>query len=245
MIRLFSLTAALFALGLSVAAAQPRPASDLDRAQVRQILIDILREEPQLILEALQALEAREQAQAEARQREALATRTAALERDGDDLVTGNPSGDVTIVEFFDYRCPFCKRAQGPIEQAVKADGRVRVVHKQMPILGPESVQASRAVLAARTQNRAAELHRALMALPGQLTEAELFRQARSVGLDEARLRRDMANPAIDQQLSRSLELARALDIRGTPAFVIGQRLIPGVVEAAALTEAIQAARVR
>ncbi len=245
MLRFLMLMFAVVVLAIAPAAAQPRPATEPDRAQIRQILIDILREEPQLILEALQALEAREQAQAEARQREALTSRTAALERDSDDLVTGNPAGDVTIVEFFDYRCPFCKRAQAPIEQAVRADGRVRVVHKQMPILGPESVQASRAVLAAQTQNRAAELHRALMALPGQLTEAELFRQARSVGLDEARLKRDMTNPAIDQQLSRSLELARALDIRGTPAFVIGQRLIPGVVEAAALAEAIQAARVR
>ncbi|MDX2103520.1 MAG: DsbA family protein [Alphaproteobacteria bacterium] len=230
---------------LPIAAETPPPAAPDQRALIREVIIDLLREQPELVLEALQALETREQVQAQTRQSEALARLRPQLEQDADDLVTGNPAGDVTIVEFFDYRCPYCKQAQASLDQAVRADGRVRLVHKQFPILGPDSVVAARAVIAARQQNRQGELHKALMAVPGGLTEAEVFRQARSAGLDEARLRRDMASPAVDAVLRRSLEVGRALDLRGTPAFVVGSRLIPGAVDAATLGAAVAAARQR
>lgn len=223
------------------AAAQDRPG--LDRAAVKDLVRELLREEPELVLEALQTLEKREREASEAQAAAALKAKRNELERSPGDLVLGNPDGDITLVEFSDYRCPYCKQAAEPVMKAVKADGKVRLVLKELPILGRDSVTAAQAALAADRQGKYAAMHDALMAHKGNLDEAAVMRIAGQVGLDTARLKTDMQRPDVQDKLKANLELARALDIRGTPAFIIGDALAPGAVDEAALKSMFAKAR--
>ena len=194
-------------------------------------------------MEALTIMDARQKQEAEARAAQAIVANRQALERDPSDAVTGNPNGDVTLVEFFDYRCGYCKQVAGAVAAAVSEDGKVRLVHKQLPILGPASVLAARAAVAAQSQGKYALFHDALMAERRQLDEAGLVDLAKRVGLDGDRLRRDMMSPETEARIQKSVTLAQSLDIRGTPAFVIGGELIPGAVDAATLKGLIAKAR--
>ena len=133
--------------------------------------------------------------------------------------VGGNPQGDVTIVEFFDYRCPYCKQVQPSLETLLDQDPKLRFVYKEMPVLGPSSVVAAHAALAARLQGKYDAFHNAMMAAKGQITDEVVYHVAGSVGLDVERLKRDMASPEVDQAVKANLALAEALDIRGTPGF--------------------------
>jgi protein-disulfide isomerase len=214
-----------------------------ERARIKEIVREVLKENPDLLLDALQALEERERDEASAKSARALAQHRDELEHDAGDPVGGNPRGDVTLVEFFDYRCPYCKQVSDRLFQAVQRDGRVRLVFKELPILGRESTIAARASLAAMSQGKYVAFHRALLAERGPLDEAGVLRIAGTVGLDAAKLKADMAKGEIDQRIRRNLALARALEIRGTPAFVIGNELIPGALDADRLKGAIEKAR--
>ena len=221
------------------------PAAATERARIKEIVREVLKEHPELVLEAIQELEARERSEANSRAAQALGQHRDQLERAPGDPVGGNPSGDVTLVEFFDYKCPYCKQVNEQLFETVKQDGRVRVVFKELPILGRESLIASHAALASMNQGQGkyVAFHRALLAERGPLDEAGVTRVAASVGLDTGKLKTDMVKTAIDDRIKRNLELAHALDIRGTPAFVIGDELIPGAVDAEALKTAIAKAR--
>ena len=153
--------------------------------------------------------------------------------------VSGNPKGDVTLVEFFDYQCGYCKRSLKPVKDLLETDRQLRVVWKEFPILGPVSRFAARAAMASEKQGRYLEFHVAVMGSRGKLTEDRVMALAGSVGLDIQRLRRDMEDPAIENYLDETIRLARVLGIRGTPAFVIGDTLVPGVVGDARLKELI------
>lgn len=206
---------------------------------IRQYILD----HPEVIMEALTVMDARQKQEAESRAAQAIAANRQALERDPTDAVTGNPNGDVTLVEFFDYRCGYCKQVAGAVAAAVSEDGKVRLVHKQLPILGPASVLAARAAVAAQSQGKYPLFHDALMAERRALDEAGLVDLAKRVGLDGDRLRRDMMSPDTDARIQKSLTLAQNLDIRGTPAFIIGGELIPGAVDSATLRGLIAKAR--
>lgn len=132
--------------------------------------------------------------------------------------------GDITLVEFFDYRCGYCKRAYPALTAAVKKDRRIRVIYKEFPILGEVSTIAARAAMAAGRQNKYLIFHRALMTTPGRLSEAKIFQIAKDIGLDTAKLRRDMKNRAINDAIAKNYALARELSITGTPSFVIFNR---------------------
>jgi protein-disulfide isomerase len=151
-----------------------------------------------------------------------------ALQNDPNSPVIGNPQGDVTIVEFFDYDCSYCKAVQPRLEQALRADGHVKLILKEFPILTPESLIAARASLASMRQHKYRQFHEALMAYHGQWGEDAIFSTARSVGLDMARLRRDMASPTIDSELITNFNLARGLRIFQTPGFVVGNHILIG-----------------
>lgn len=151
-----------------------------------------------------------------------------ALQSDPASPVIGDPKGDVTIVEFFDYACSYCKALQPRLEQALTADPHVRLVLKEFPILTPESMTAARASLASMHQHKYRQFHEALMAYHGQWGEEAIYATARSVGLDMARLRRDMASPSIDSELLANFNLARALRIFQTPGFVVGSHIVLG-----------------
>jgi protein-disulfide isomerase len=217
--------------------------TEAQRAEIVDILRRALREDASILRDAIGGLEAAEQAARQAAQRDALTAQAAALFRDAADPVKGNPRGDVTLVEFFDARCGYCKQLHPTMEALIRRDPNLRVVMKDLPILGPTSVLASRALLAAQRQGRYGPLYDALMALRVEPTEAVIRQQAERAGLDWARLRRDMDDPAVQARIETNLRLAQALGIEGTPALVVGTTLVPGAVDLPALERLVAEAR--
>ena len=194
-------------------------------------------------LDALRGLERRPRRLDPAQFRRQAAAHRDELLRDPESPVGGNRDGDVTVVEFFDYRCGYCIAMAPRLETLLDADRGLRFVYKEWPILGPMSEYAARAALAARRQGRYQDFHAALMRLRGRLTEATVLDAARRLGLDPERLREDMKSPEIDRALDDNRALAAELGITGTPAFVIGDRLVPGAVPLGELKAAVAAAR--
>ena len=200
---------------------------------------------PEIVLGAIQELRRRE---AEAKRELVefnLSALRSQLERDPRAPVGGNPEGDVTVVEFFDYNCPYCRAVKPALRELLAGDAGLRFVYKEFPILGEASQTAARAALAATRQGTTAyeEFHDALLGVAGQLTDDDVFRTAERAGLDMARLRADMEDPAIEAAIRDNLELASSLNITGTPAFVIGETIIPGAVSLEELREAVSEAR--
>ncbi|MFM7343937.1 MAG: DsbA family protein [Tagaea sp.] len=225
----------------------PASAQAPTREAIEEIVRELIRREPEIVLDALEALEKRRDAAQAQQARRALAERRRELENDPDAPVAGNPRGTVVVVEFFDYRCPYCKRMHEPIRQMLAADRDVRVVRRDLPILGPASIVASRAALASRAQGAARyeAFHDAMMTARGNLDEAGVFRIAREAGLDVERLRRDMEEPRVAALLRRNADLAQALGLTGTPGYAIGEALVPGAVDLATLRSLVAEARVR
>ena len=215
----------------------------LDRESVRKIVREYLFEHPEVIEEAIQVLRAKRESRKQDRVRAALREHDKALRSHPMSPVSGNQKGDVTLVEFFDYQCGYCKQSLKPVRDLLETDRQLRVVWKEFPILGPVSRFAARAAMASRKQGRYLEFHVAVMGSRGKLTEDRVMAIAGSAGLDVQRLRRDMEDPAIENYLDETIRLARVLGIRGTPAFVIGDTLVPGVVGGARLKELIAKAR--
>ena len=158
---------------------------------------------------------------------------------------TGNAKGDITIVEYFDYQCPYCKKVNPDLAKVVRDDGHVRLVFKDWPIFGNVSVYAARLALASRYQDKYAEAHDALISLPEKLTEEKVHATLSAAGIDVERARQDLAahQEAIDAVLARTHQQAVALGFQGTPAFIIGHFRVPGAPNAAAFKQAIADAR--
>jgi protein-disulfide isomerase len=155
-----------------------------------------------------------------------IAAHASGLLRDRGTQVLGNPRGDVTIVEFFDYACPFCRAVEPRVEALLQRDPGVRLVVKEFPILGPASAVASRAALAAARQGKYAAYHQALLLHHGGLDEAAIYEVAHDLGLDVNRLKKDMADPAIAAEIQGSLKLAREIHVSGTPTFIVDNRIV-------------------
>ncbi|MBB4264425.1 DsbA family protein [Roseospira visakhapatnamensis] len=217
--------------------------TDAQRDAVRALVRDTLLDQPEIIAEALEIYQSRQQDAERARVAATLEQHRAAIEAAEAADVLGNPDGAITVVEFSDYQCGYCKRAFPDVASVVQAAGDVRLVIRELPILGPDSVMAARAALAARAQGRYPAFHAALMAMRGGLSEASVMQTARSVGLDVDQLKADMADPALDDRFAETIKLARLLGISGTPAFVVGDEVIPGAISAETLTEVIARAR--
>ena len=195
------------------------------------IIGDVLRANPAILRDAFEALRDAEQRDRAGAARAAIAQMGDALFRDPADPARGNPAAPVTLVEFFDARCPYCKQLHVAMTEFVRRNPDVRVVLKDLPVLGPNSTLAARALLAAQRQGKYDALHAGLMRLREDLTEAVLRREVERVGLDWSRLRREMDDPAIARRLEANRRLAEALQIEGTPALVVGDTLIPGAVD--------------
>jgi protein-disulfide isomerase len=235
------LLAILLALApLAARAEDPAPAQ-VD--QIQRIVRDYLKQHPEVIVEALKAYQAQQDAKKAGALKATIASLKSELLSDPATPVGGNPAGDVAIVEFFDYRCPYCKAMAPDLAKALADDGKVRLVYKEFPILSPTSVVAAKAALAARLQNKYVAFHDRLMSLKGTLDESQIYSVAADAGLDVARLKADMARPEIAEAIARNYKLADKLDIQGTPAFIIGDRLLDGVATADELTAAIKQAR--
>ena len=153
--------------------------------------------------------------------------------------IFGNLDGSVTLVEFFDYNCGYCRRAAPEVKAVLEASKDVRIIYREFPILGPGSEVAARASLAARNQGKYQQFHEAMMALNGQAVEASVMKIAGDVGLDLEVLKTDMQSELVNEHIAASLRLAEALGITGTPTFVLGDEIIPGVIERGTLLEKI------
>ena len=246
--RLVLALAACAALAAPLAAqgqAQSPPGlTPLQRAEVVEVLRDALKRDPSILREALSAMQEAETRDRSTAQRGAILAQREALLADPADPVKGNPQGNLTIVEFFDARCGYCKALHPTLQALLRADPQIRVVMKDLPILGPASVVASRALLAAQRQGKYAAFQDALMQLRGEPTEAALQAEAQKLGIDWARVKHDMEDPAILARLQHNLGLARALAIEGTPALVIGHTLVPGAVDLPTVADPAPAYRV-
>ncbi len=231
------------ALAAMPAAATAQGLSPEQRAEVLEILRRALREDPSMLRDAFAAIEEDERRRQGEAASAAIARNDAALFRDAGDPVRGNPAGRVTVVEFFDVRCPYCKQLHAVMEQLVARERDVRVALKDLPILGPNSLVAARALQAAHRLGGHAPLFDALMRLREEPTEPVIRREAERARLDWPRLRREMDSPEAAGRIGRSIGLARALDIQGTPAVVAGRALVPGFVDLAQLTRLVAEAR--
>ena len=223
--------------------AAPAATHELPVVAIRQIVRDYLLEHPEVLVEVQQALRAKQEAEEEERSRQAIARLRDRIFADPEAPVAGDPDGAVVLVEFFDYRCGYCRRVKPTLDTLLAENDDLRIVYKEFPILGPESTVAARAALASRAQGLYEPFHVALMEADGPFDLDHILSVARSVGLDEGQLVRDMEAPALDALIEQNAILANALGIRGTPAFVIGDRTIRGALPLESFRAAIADAR--
>jgi protein-disulfide isomerase len=242
------LFAVIAVLGIAIATtvdgrADSTAAKALDKSAIEKIVRDYLIANPEVIEEALQALQAKREVAEKNRAQAALSEHGDALRGHPMTPVSGNATGDVTVVEFFDYQCGYCKRSLASIVDLLNSDKNVRVVWKELPILGPTSRFAARAAMAAKKQYKYFDFHVGLMSTRGRLSEGKVMSIAADVGLNVDRLRKDMKDPKIEAYLDETLQLANSLGIRGTPAFVIGNTLVPGAIDESAMKRIIAETR--
>jgi protein-disulfide isomerase len=210
----------------SLFAESTAPADPALKQDVEQMIEQYIRAHPEVIEQSLQALEVKRQEEEKQRIIAAIAARQNDLLNDPSSPISGNPTGDVTVVEFFDYRCGFCKRAAGAVTQLQQENARVRVVYKDLPILGEASELAAKAALASRAQGKHQAFHEALLAAKGDMTKETILAVAGQVGLDAKRLEADMANPEWQTVIDRNRALAKDLGISGTPGSLVWTELV-------------------
>ncbi len=231
-------------LSLGLLGAMPRSAcadgfTPSQREEIIAIVRQALKTDPSILSDAILSLRAQaEKGQAEDRG-EAVRRNQAALSGVPGDYIAGNPRGDITLVAFYDPRCPYCRKALPDLDALVAGDRRIRLVEKLIPILGPASLLQSRAIAAAGMQDKYAQLQHALMQDQGQPGPDQIRAAASRQGLDLTRLDRDMADPVLEARLQAAVALARQLGITGTPSFVIGGKVIEGDVGLDGLRRAV------
>ena len=243
---MFRRTTTALALLLALAASAWAPAwaqggsfTPQQRAEIVEILRGALKSDPSILMDAITAMQENEGAHKTA----VIRSLAGQLERNPGDPVAGNPNGDVTIVEFSDVRCPYCRRMLPVLADLLKRDANIRLVHKELPVLGPSSVLGAKAVLAAQKQGGYFKMHDALMTGSPNIDMDAIQAAARRFGLDGERLKRDMEAPDVQARINENLELARKLQIRGTPAYLIGAQMAPGALEPGELQDLIAQAR--
>ena len=214
-------------------------AQELNEADIKRLALEAILEKPEILIEALSILQERENAALVEAQSTALTELRDDFEQNAP--IFGNLDGSVTLVEFFDYNCGYCRRAAPEVKAVLETSKDVRIVYREFPILGPGSEIAARASLAARNQGKYQQFHEAMMALNGQAFEASVMEVAGDVGLDLEVLKTDMQSDLVNDHSAASLRLAEALRITGTPTFVLGDEIIPGVIERGTLLEKIAA----
>src|SRR5436853_110934 len=243
------LAPALFALAMfgATGPASADSFSDGQRTDIEAIVKNYLVSHPEVLEEAMAELSKR-QAAAETQKHETSITQNAdAIFNSPRQVVLGNKDGDVTFVEFFDYNCGYCKRALSDMLDLMKADPKLKVVLKEFPVLGPGSVEAAQVATAVRMQDRTGkkylEFHQKLLGGRGQADRARALAAAKEVGIDMARLEKDMTSEEVRASLEESMKLADKLGLNGTPSYVIGPDVVVGAVGYDTLKEKIEAAR--
>ncbi|MEX2298013.1 MAG: DsbA family protein [Dongiaceae bacterium] len=218
---------------------------DPEQARIEEIVREYLLAHPEVVVEALQAYETQRMAVQQAQQQEVVVTLADQLFNNPLSPVAGNPGGDVTMVEFFDYNCPYCKRVAPDIATLLEADGNIRFVYKEWPILSEESEIAARAALAAHQQSEDAyvRLHDAMMAHRGKLDRDTVMALAATQGLNMERLEDDMEGDQVTAEIEHVRRLADQIGIDGTPAFLIGEQVVPGAIDIEEMKRLVAAAR--
>lgn len=240
------LVALLLCAAFALTAPRPATASDFtpdQKKQIDAIIQDYLENHPDMLLKAIEKADEKLKSDAKDRSAKALADHRQQVFDDPASPTAGNPNGNVTLVEFFDYRCPYCKQVQPSLEKLLGADHQLRFVYKEFPVLGPDSEIAAHVALAARKQGKYDAFHRAMMAATGHIDEDVIYKVAASVGLDLDRLKQDVKAPDIDKQINDNIELGQTLDVDGTPAFIVGNTIVPGAVSLSDLQQLIASAR--
>ena len=191
--------------------------------EIGNIVRQYLLKNPEVIEEAVGVLQ-------EHRQQKAIDSNWDLITSPHDSFIAGNPKGDVTVVEFFDYRCPYCKQVQSSLVKLRKEDPNLRVIYKEFPILSKESAVAAHAAIAAKKQGKYLEFHDAMMEARGNFSDDMIFSIAKKVGLDVDKLKKDMQDPSIDETIAQTRKVAEDIGVTGTPGFIFGKKLVPGAV---------------
>jgi protein-disulfide isomerase len=210
------------------------------------IIKDYLMNNPELIRDAMAELERRDQMAAVEQQKKTLASVSDTLFKSERGIVLGNPKGDVTLVEFFDYNCGYCKRSMADLQALLKDDPKLRIVLRDFPVLGPESVEASMVAVAVATQLKGADYlayHSKLMDSKGRIGKERAVQVAKELGIDMAKLDKDISSKETRLALEETMRIADQLKIQGTPAFVIGDEVVFGAVGREPLAKAIESVR--
>jgi protein-disulfide isomerase len=214
----------------------PAAVAPADRAAMEAMVKETILANPEIIPEAITRLQQREVEKLLASNREAIETPFAGA-------WAGAEDADVTLVEFFDFNCPYCRQSTADVERLLAEDKKLRVVFRDMPVLGPDSERFAMASLSAAEQGRYLKFYRATFAGQGALGQERLIRTVRAAGLDEGRVAGDLADKALRAELQKNVDLGRALGLTGTPSYVVGNRILPGAVGYAALKDAVAEAR--
>jgi Protein-disulfide isomerase len=244
------LIAAVCAALLAVAVPQGARADEFSGAQrgeIERVVHDYLIAHPEVLQEAMTELEKRQSVADAEKHKAAVKEHAKALFSSPRQVVLGNPNGNVTFVEFFDYNCGYCKRAMDDMLTLLKDDAQLKVVLKEFPVLGPGSVEAAQVAVAVHMQDKTGkkylEFHQKLLGGRGPADKAHAFAVAKEVGLDIGRLEKDMNSPEVKATLQENFKLAEALGMNGTPSYVIGDNVVVGAVGLAALQEKVNTTR--
>ncbi len=207
------------------------PGTGLQERQVIDIVRNYLTENPEILVEMTTELDSRQRDEQTAQQQKAIGENADALFRSPHAFTGGNPDGDVTVVEFFDYNCGYCKRAMPDLVKLMDSDDKVRVVLKELPIFGGDSDDAAKGALAAMKQGKYFEMHQKLFSESGKADKNKVLSIADELGLDVEQLKTDMEGEEVAKALEEARELAQKLGLQGTPLYLIGDQIIPGAPE--------------
>ena len=245
-----SLRSIILGAALALVTLVPALAAGFDAAQrgeIEKIIREYLIANPQVLQDVMMELEKRQAAMDSQRQQAAVRENAKDLFSSSRHVVVGNPQGNVTMVEFFDYNCGYCKRAMDDMNALLKNDRNLKVVLKEFPVLGPGSVEAAKVATAARIQDKTGkkylDFHQRLMGGRGQADKARALAAAKDAGYDVAKIEKDLESEEVKASLAESFKLAQALGLNGTPSYVIGDKVIIGAVGLEALQEGINTAR--
>jgi protein-disulfide isomerase len=244
------LAAAALAVPLALPAAAPARAQSFNadqRSEIERIVKEYLLSHPELLQDVMNELEKRHALAEAEKHRAAVKQYSAAIFSSPRQVNLGNPQGDVTVVEFFDYNCGYCKRAMADMLDLLKADPKVKFVLKEFPVLGEASEQAAQVAAAVRMQDKTGkkylEFHQKLLTGRGQVDKARAMAVAKEIGLDVARIEKDIAGEEVKATLEESFKLANALGLNGTPSYVVGSDVVVGAVGLKVLQQKVNSAR--
>jgi protein-disulfide isomerase len=232
-LALAAVVAAVTAIGTSYLILRHAPlvltqSMSIDQQSVERIVHDYLTKNPQILVEMTTELDKRQASEEASQQTKVISDNADAIFRSPLSHVAGNPNGDVSVVEFFDYNCPYCRRAVHDVVKLINEDGKIRLVLKELPILSDDSVAAAKLALASNKQGKYFEMYKELLSQPGKADKEKALRIAKNLGLDTDQLQKDAEDPDIKKALDEAKDLAQKLGLKGTPLFLIGDRVIPG-----------------